>query len=110
MARLFWLILILAFVAALVTGASWAAAYTSVGKLLGAPPPRMGTQSTTIQWKWQGLAQLRDHPPVWRFAYQPTAIPGAPSVRIYVAPWGRILSTEPSDLETRLRAFHNTGY
>jgi hypothetical protein len=110
MARLIWMLLILAFVAALVIGASWAAAYTSVGTLLGAPPPRMGTQSTEIEWRWQGLAHLRDRPPVWRFAYQPTAIPGATSVRIYVSPWGRILSTEPADLEARLKAFHNTGY
>ena len=114
MARLFWWVLILAFVAALLTGASWAAAYTSVGKLLGAPPPLMGTQSTSIQWRglsqFRGLSQLRERPPVWRFAFAPTAIPGASRVRIYVSPLGQILSTEPADLPARLKEFHNTGY
>lgn len=108
MARLFWLVLMVAFVGALVTGASWAAAYNSVGTLLGAPPPKMGTQSTSIQW--HGFSELREHPPVWRFAFAPTVIPGATTVRIYVDPWGHIVSTEPADLEARLVAFRRTGY
>jgi len=108
MARLFWLLLIAAFVAMLVMGASWAIAYNSVGTLLGAPPPQMGTQSTSIQW--QGLSQLREHPPVWRFAFEPTRIPGAAAVRIYVNPWGRIVQTEPADLDERLQAFRHTPY
>jgi hypothetical protein len=53
MARLFWLVVMLAFVGLLAMGASWAAAYTSVGTLLGAPPPRMGTQTTTVLWRDQ---------------------------------------------------------
>jgi len=88
----------------LVIGASWAVAYNSVGTLLGAPPPRMGTQSTGIQW--HGLVQ----PPVWRFAFAPTVIPGASAVRIYVNPWGQIVSTEPADLEARLQAFRRRPY
>jgi hypothetical protein len=112
MARLVWYLLILAFVALLVAGASWAVAYNSVGTLLGAPPPQMGTQHTSIQWQgqWHGLAQLREHPPVWRFAFAPTVIPGASAVRIYVTPLGRIVQTEPKDLEARLVAFRRTGY
>lgn len=104
MARLFWLLLVAALPAMLVIGASWAVAYNSVGTLLGAPPPRMGTQSTGIQW--HGLVQ----PPVWRFAFAPTVIPGASAVRIYVNPWGRIVSTEPADLEARLQAFRRRPY
>jgi hypothetical protein len=104
MARLFWLLLIAAFAAMLVAAASWAVAYNSVGDLLGAPPPQMGTQSTSIQWR--GM----EHPPVWRFAFAPTLIPGASAVRIYVNPWGRIVSTEPADLEARLGAFRRTPY
>jgi hypothetical protein len=104
MARLFWLLLIAAFAAMLVAAASWAVAYNSVGDLLGAPPPQMGTQSTSIQWR--GM----EHPPVWRFAFAPTLIPGASAVRIYVNPWGRIVSTEPADLETKLKAFRHTPY
>ena len=108
MARLIWLILMLGVVAAVATGVSWVAAYSSVGTLLGAPPPRMGTQTTTIEW--HGVSQLLDHPPTWRFAYGPTAIPGATRVRIDVSPWGKIISTQPADLEARIKAFHSTGY
>jgi hypothetical protein len=56
------------------------------------------------------LARLREHPPVWRFAFEPTRIPGAPAVRIYVNPWGRIVQTEPADLDERLQAFRRTPY
>lgn len=108
MARLFWFLLIAAFVAILVMGTSWAIAYNSVGTLLGSPPPQMGTQSTSIQW--QGLARLREHPPVWRFAFAPTRIPGAATVRIYVNPLGRIVQTEPADLDEKLQAFRRSPY
>jgi hypothetical protein len=108
MARLFWLLLIAAFAAMLVGAASWAVAYNSVGALLGAPPPQMGTQSTSIQW--HGLSHLRDDPPVWRFAFAPTVIPGASAVRIYVNPWGQVVSTEPADLEARILAFRRPTY
>lgn len=108
MARLFWLVLMAAFVTALVTGASWAVAYNSVGTMLGSPPPKMGTQSTSI--RWQGLSRLREDPPVWRFAFAPTAIPGATSVRIYVSALGDIVATEPPDLEAKLVAFRRTLY
>lgn len=108
MARLFWFLLIAAFVALLLMGASWAIAYNSVGGLLGAPPPQMGTQHTSIQWN--GLTDLRKEPPVWRFAFAPTRIPGASSVRIYVNLWGKIVQTEPADLDAKLRAFRRTPY
>jgi hypothetical protein len=104
MARLFWLTLMAAFGAALLAGASWAGAYTAVGMLLGAPPPEMGTQSTTFLW--DGAPELTGHPRVWRFAFGPTVIPGAPSVRIYVTPFGHVLVTEPADLEARIKAMH----
>jgi len=108
MARLFWLILVLAFVAALLAGASWAIAYNSVGNLLGAPPPKMGTQSTHLVWN--GLEDPEKHPLMWRFAFGPTVIPGAIRVTIYVGPSGEVIRTEPTDLQARLVAFHRTGY
>jgi hypothetical protein len=108
MARLFWFLLIAAFVGLLATAVSWAFAYNSVATLLGAPPPQMGTQHTSI--RWHSLSQLRERPPEWRFAFAPTVIPGASSVRIYVNPWGRIVETEPKDLEAKLVAFRRTGY
>lgn len=104
MARLFWLTLMAAFGAALLAGASWAGAYTAVGMLLGSPPPEMGNQS--ISFLWQGMPQLPGHPRVWRFAFGPTRIPGAPTVRIYVTPFGHVVETEPADLEERVKALH----
>jgi hypothetical protein len=47
---------------------------------------------------------------VWRFAFSPTVIPGAPVVRIYVNPWGKIVQTDPADLEEKLRAFRRSPY
>ena len=108
MARLFWLMVVFAFVGLLFAAASWAAAFSSVGSFLGAPPPQMGTQSTTIEW--HGFSQLRERPPLWRFAFGPTVIPGASSVRIYVDPLGHIVSTEPTDLDKRLAAFRRPMY
>jgi len=104
MARLFWLTVMAAFVAALLAGASWAAALAAVGTLLGAPPPEMGNQSTTFLW--EGMPQLPGHPRVWRFTFGPTKIPGAPTVRIYVTPLGQVVGIEPADLEARVKALH----
>ena len=104
MARLFWLTLMAAFAAALLLGASWAGAYTAVGMLLGSPPPEMGKQTTTFLW--QGSPELPGHPRVWRFVFAPTRIPGAPTVRIYVTPLGRVVETEPPDLEARVKMLH----
>lgn len=108
MARLFWYLLIASFVALVVTGVSWAMAYNSVGTLLGAPPPEMGTQHTSIQW--YGLSQIRERPPLWRFDFAPTRIPGASSVSIYVNPLGKVTHTEPPDLNAKLEAFRRSRY
>jgi len=104
MARLFWLTVMAAFAAALLLGASWAVAYNAVANVLGSPPPEMGTQSTALLW--QGAPELPGHPRVWRFAFGPTRIPGAPTVRIYVTPLGQLLETQPADLEARVKTLH----
>lgn len=108
MARLFWYLLMAAFVAVIVAGISWALAYNSIGTLLGSPPPEMGTQTTIIQWP--PLDRLQEHPPLWRFSFSPTRIPGATLVRIYVNPVGKIVQTEPADLDERLSVFRRTPY
>ena len=106
MARLFWLTVMLACGAAIAAGVSWIGASVAVNSLLGSPPPEMGNQSTYFMWN--GMPQLPDHPRVWCFAFGPTHIPGAPSVRIYVTPLGRIVETEPGNLEALLKAFRPT--
>jgi len=107
MATLFWRTLMVAGAAALLLGASWVTAYTVVGNMLGSPPPDMGVQSTTLLW--QGAPELAGHPRVWRFAFSPTRVPGAPSVRIYVTLYGHVMDTEPADLPDRLKVFQR-GY
>lgn len=104
MARLFWLTVGAAFAAALLVGASFAGAYTAVGTLLGSPPPEMGTQTTTFLW--EGMPQAPGNPRVWLFTFGPTRIPGAATVRIYVTPFGRVVQTEPADLEARVKLLH----
>ena len=108
MSRLIGLLLILTLAAALAVGGSWALAYNGVATLLGDPPPQMGIQTTTFLW--DGLTQLEGAPRVWSFAYYPTLIPGAQSVRVYVSPMGRVLLTEPADLAARVKKVHATGY
>jgi len=108
MARLFWFLCVVAVVVAAVAGASWGIAYSSVASLLGDPPPQMGAQKTTFLW--DGLTQVTGAPRVWSFSYSPTLIPGAPSVRIYVAPAGRVVQTEPPDLAARVRDLNNKRY
>jgi len=108
MLRLLWYLAIAAFVGALLVGASYAAAYSRVGTLLGAPPPQMGDRSATLLWK--GAPELPGHPRVWRFSFGPTLIPGAKSVRIWVDPMGRLVKVEPRDLEAKLAVFHDRGY
>lgn len=107
MARFLWYLVIAAFIGALLTGASYAAAYSTVGKLLGAPPPKMGTQSVDLLWK--GASDVPGHPRVWRFNFGPTAIPGARSVSIWVDPMGKVVQVEPFDLRARLAGFHDRG-
>jgi len=108
MARLLWYVVIAAFVGALLVGASYAAAYSAVGTLLGAPPPKMGTSRVELLWK--GAPELPGHPRVWRFTFGPTLIPGAPSVRLWVDPVGRMVQMEPENLRARLAGFHDRGY
>jgi len=108
MGRLFRLLLFAALGAAVVVGVSWTLAYNAVASLLGDPPPQMGTQKTAFLW--DGLTQIEGAPRVWAFAYYPTLIPGAQSVRIYVSPVGRVVLTEPADLAARVKTLHATGY
>ena len=103
-ARLFWWTVLAGFAAALLAGVSWVVASTTVGSLLGEPPPNMGTESTTFLW--HGTPEAPGRQLLWRFAFGPTRIPGAPTVRIYVTPLGRVVDTEPGNLRALLKAFH----
>jgi len=108
MVRLLWYLIIAALVGALLVGTSYVAAYSAIGSLLGAPPPKMGERTVVLLWK--GAPELRGHPRVWRFTFGPTLIPGAQSVRLWVDPMGRIVQMEPENLRARLAGFHDRGY
>ena len=106
MMRLFWYALMVAVAAAVVAGVSWVMAYSTVNGILGAPPPKMGRSSTTFLW--EGIPRTGGHR-AWRFAYGPTAIPGAPNVVFYVSPAGKLLRMEPADLAVRLKVMRSRG-
>jgi len=88
---------------ALLFGASWAAATFAVGTLLGAPPPRMGEER--LSFEYRGVQRLRGHPIAWVFRYGPTSLPGARGVSIYVSPTGRLIDTDPPNLPDLVEAF-----
>jgi len=98
----------LAIAAGIVALISWVLAYTTVANVLGSPPPEMGTQTTTFLWN--GMPRLAGHPRAWRFAFFPTKVPGAPTVRLYISPMGHLLQAEPADLDARLKKWRNVGY
>ena len=106
MARLFWYLLVLAFVGALLVGASYAAAYSAVGTLLGAPPPQMGSQNAELLWK--GAPGLPGNPRSGGFP-RADGHSRCQSVAIYVDPMGRIIEMDPKNLPARLKLFHDTG-
>lgn len=108
MSRLLKFILALAFGGAALVGVSWGLAVHRVDVMLGDPPPKMGTQTTTFLWN--GMPAVQGHPRGWSFAFGPTVIPEAPNVRIYITLLGQVVQTEPADLAARVKAFHNTGY
>jgi hypothetical protein len=108
MGRLFWLVIMLGIAGAVVGLVSWIAAYSTVGRLLGAPPPQMGKQKT--RFLWQGMPRETGNPRAWQFSFGPTAIPGAPRVVIYVSPTGDLIRTDPADLAGRVKALHDRGY
>src|SRR5690349_20247024 len=108
MTRVFWYGLLLAAVLAAVAGVSCAIAYTTVNDILGDPPPAMVT--TKITFLWEGMPRMPEHSRAWRFAFGPTRIPGAPTVRMYVSPIGHLLQTEPGDWAARVKAMHGKGF
>lgn len=107
MLRVLWYLLIAAFIGGLLTAASYAASYSTVGNLLGAPPPKMGKQTVDLLWK--GAPDVPGHPRLWRFTFGPTLIPGATSVTIWVDPLGHLVQVQPVDLKARLAGFHDRG-
>jgi hypothetical protein len=106
--RAFWTLVLLAVLAAIAAGVSWALASNAVNGVLGSPPPQMGKTKTTFLW--DGMPKKAGHPRAWRFAFGPTRIPGTPNVVMYVSPTGKMLQTEPADLAARVKTMHGQGF
>lgn len=100
--KLFKLIVVVAFVGGLLTGASYLGARATSGKLLGSRPPNMGVR--TVRFVYKGEPSLRGNPRVWEFTYAGTAIPGARKVVLYISPTGKMVATVPKDVDLRLEA------
>lgn len=97
--RFIKLLLWLAFIGGLLVGGSYVGAWFRVGRFLGPNPPAMGTRHIAFLSRTNDLP---NRPVVWLITYEPTAIPGARTVKFYVAPNGKILAMVPRDLDKRL--------
>lgn len=102
MAKLFKVVAVLALVAGLLTAASYLGARARAGGLLGSNPP-VGNRS--IDFAFSGVASVRGNPRAWVFTYRSSQLPGVSGIRIYISPTGKLLGTEPPDLERRLEAY-----
>ncbi len=102
MANLLKWLAILALVVGLLTAASYLGARATAGGLLGPNPP-VGSRS--IDFAFGGVATLRGNPRAWVFTYRSSQLPGVSGVRVYVSPTGKLIATDPPDLQRRLEAY-----
>lgn len=99
-----WLFL-LAFVATLLSGASYAAARFRVGQMVGSTPPLSGR---TIGFAFTGVENLSGKPRVWVFTYRSSELPGVRGAKVYVSPTGKLIATVPADLGRRIEAWEKS--
>ena len=97
-----WVFVLAAVGGALYT-ASYAGARARAGTFLGSRLPDMGAR--TVYFAFKGTPDLPGNPRAWVVRYYPTKIPGAPDVRVYVGPTGKLLSYHPTDIEDRIKPF-----
>ncbi len=106
MGRFVKLVLILAFIAALLYAGSYAGSRATVGKFLGSPSPEMGARTTHLALG--GIKDLPGNPRGWEFNYSRVAVNGNRPGKIFVTLKGKIISTVPRDLDRRLDAWRKT--
>jgi hypothetical protein len=94
------LFLLLVIVAAL-SGASYAGARFTAGKVTGPNPRELG--SSTARFAFDGIPNLRTKPRGWVISYPHATGFGSGGAEIYVSPTGRLLGTRPANLAERLR-------
>lgn len=105
MFKLIKMLLVLAFIGLLATGASYAAAFFAVGKYIGPNPP---VSDRSTKFSFASVPESRAQPLIWIFSYGSTELRGVRSVTIIVSATGKILGTRPSDLDRRINAWEET--
>lgn len=89
-------------VGAALTGASYAGARFTAGRLVGPGPTTLGPVSA--RFAFGGIPDLPSKPRAWIMAYPRASEFGRGGAEIYVSPAGELLGTKPRDLAKRLEA------
>jgi YD repeat-containing protein len=105
MGKLINFLALVALVAALAGGGSYAAAYFAQGKLTGVDDP-IGAREFALAWK--GVDSLPGKPKAWVFTYTGGRVPGVRSATIWVDPMGEIIATRPRDLRDRIERWRDS--
>lgn len=90
-------------IAGVLIGTSYVGARARAATFLGSPLPELGPREVTFAFG--GLQEFAGAPRAWIFNYGPGRLPNTPYFQIYIALTGRLVGTEPRDLQTRLRQF-----
>ncbi|HJR17253.1 MAG TPA: hypothetical protein VJ808_10410 [Gemmatimonadales bacterium] len=93
---------LLVVIAAALSGASYAGARFTAGKMIGPPPSTLGPVSA--RFAFAGVAALPSKPRAWVLSYPRAAGFGKGGPEIYVSPTGELLGTKPRDLARQLEA------
>ena len=99
MGKLIKFLFLLALLAGLAGGGSYAAAYFGQGEIAGVDDAIAGR---TVHLAWQGDTTLPGRPRVWVFEYDRTKVPGLHAATIWVDLKGNVVATRPRDLADRV--------
>lgn len=105
MGKLFKFVFIVALVAALAGGGSYAAAYFAQGEVTGVDDP-IGARTWELAWK--GVDSLPGKPRAWVFTYEGGRVPGIRKATIWVSLTGDVIATKPRDLDERIERWRDS--
>jgi hypothetical protein len=87
-------------IAAALSGASYAGARFTAGRLVGPNPPGLGPATT--HFAFEGIPSLKNHPRGWVVSYPAARDFGRGGAEVYVSPTGQLLGSRPGDLGRRM--------
>ncbi len=105
MGKLIKFIAIVALVAALAGGGSYAAAYFAQGKIAGVDDV-LGQRE--VKLNWEGVDSLPGKPRAWVFTYTGGKLQGLKTATIWVTPTGTLIATKPRDLRDRVEHWRDS--